>query len=787
MNAVHRPLLVLALAAALVGAGASAAMAAPNPKASPAQRETATSRSLLPPLPPPPQPVAPPDAKAKPGDQLTTAFENEQLPIDPSISKYPLSRYHVFYDEGGNNVITMAPHLLQIAVGGATEAIFVFSAMLIGLAVWLLTWAFSFRFAAVLADPAARTTESFQAQLIGPLSLLELAGLAAVIYMAWQLWKGHLAHGIGELAVSLLVIAIGSVLVPAALLNGTMNLTSETAGAILVVGTGSNPATVPATSGQGYARQEYTRYFKAYGQTLVEQYVALPSARLSWGTVPTGPCAAQLDTILAKGLDATDDRARALMSQGGPDCKRHAEFAAHPSFWRLGGALANLLLALVIVVVVGVITGFLVAGQVGVALLIAFMRPALVVGVVPGWGRHLLHRWWTGFVKFAALAVAMSCTLVFVVVVGRAVTVASASWPTPARLFAMVVLPVMTAAVAFRARRMSGRQTERIRARLEGARTGGSHGAKILGPTGQAGIAGLMAANTLAAWREARYYTHKVHGSLFGGGGRDGWLLGAKPTGAGARSYGVSAAAAVAGRPEALNVGPVAAERAAAPAGAPSGGEGQGQGTSQPKKGQGKRHPKDSGRRVPKSLAAMTPKVAKPGPEPSGHEPTHRERQGASDRPSGTPGSSGAKSGATKTGTKAAEKTATAASRTVPVTGKGAPRRERSNAAHRPTQRPGTFATRAANSKAARLLGAGAKAGRAVGVAAFNLSLNGPRFGAEVAGRTSVRAEAARDRVRELLGRADEAAVRWYVETRYPSGTFQRARKEAQRRHRGRG
>jgi hypothetical protein len=574
--------------------------------------------------------------------------------------------------------------------------------MLIGLATWLLTWAFSFRFAAVLADPAARITESFQAQLIGPLSLLELAGLAAVIYMAWQFWKGQLAHGVGELALSVLVIAIGSALVPAALLNGTMNLASQTAGAILVVGTGANPSTVPATLGQGYARQEYTRYFTAYGQTLVEQYVALPSTRLSWGTVPTGPCAAQLDKILAQGLDATDDKARDLMSQGGPDCKRHADFAAHPSFWRLGGALANLLLALVIVAVVGVITGLLIAGQVGVALLIAFMRPALVVGVVPGWGRHLLHRWWTGFVKFAALAVAMSCTLVFVVVTGRAVTVASASWPTLARLFAMVVVPVTAVMVALRARRLSLRQTARLRARMEGAATGGSHGAQILGRTAQAGIAGLMAANTLAAWREARFYAGKARSSLFGDPGKDGWLLGAKGTGAGSRGWAAAGSGADAGRPQPLNVGPANDEQADTPS------ADEGQGTATPSKG--KRHPKDSGKPVPKSLAAMAPRVKERDPKPPAHEPTHHERQGGSDRPAGTAGSSPGTPTRVKAQRKTGEKSNTAAQPTTTTATASTPSRAAPRTARRPARRPGTFAARAANSKAARLLGAGANA-----------------------------------------------------------------------------
>ncbi len=374
----------------------------------------------------------------------------------------------------------------------------------------------------------------------------------------------------------------------------------------------------------------------------------------------------------------------------------------------------------------------------------------------------------------------MSCTLVFVVVTGRAITDASATWPSPARLFAMVVVPVTAVMTAFRARRLSLRQTARLRARLESAPTGGSHGAQILGRTTQAGMAGLMAANTLAAWREARFYTGKARTSLFGGVGKDGWLLGAKSAGGNSRSGATADAVAGADRPGPLNVGPTEAGSAAAPAGAVSGGE------TVPTRGQGTRHPKDSGKPVPKSLAAMAPRVKERNPETPAHELPHHERERGSDRPAATEGPSPTTAEATKTQQKtqaqrtAAAKPATTTTTTTTTTTatRVAPRRARP-----PARQPrGRFAARAANSKAARLLGSGGKAGRAVGKAAFNVSLNGPRFGAEAAGRASVRAEAARDRVRTLLGRVDEGTVRWYVETRYPSGTFQRARREAQRR-----
>jgi hypothetical protein len=109
MMRAHRLPALLLTVAVLLGLGAGPALAAPHPQPPTTQPQTQVSPR---PLPPPTQPIAPPSAQAKPGDQLTTAFENDQLPIDPSISKHPLSHYHVFYDEGGNNILTKAPHLL---------------------------------------------------------------------------------------------------------------------------------------------------------------------------------------------------------------------------------------------------------------------------------------------------------------------------------------------------------------------------------------------------------------------------------------------------------------------------------------------------------------------------------------------------------------------------------------------------------------------------------------------------------------------------------------------------
>jgi hypothetical protein len=775
---------------------------------------------LPPPLPPPPTPVAPPAPDAKAGDQLERSFEQSLVPLDPSMSRYPVSRYHVFYDEGGNNLLTKTVANVsrgQGAIGLATEFAFQVSGFLIALAVALLTWGFTFKVAAAFAEPAAKIAEAYQTQLIGPLNLLQLAGLLLAIYVAWHGIRGRTQRAVGELLVSLTIITLATVVVPQGLLNWTMNAASGTSGTILVVGTGGDPNSVPApstTSGTGYARDDFAPYFRAYGRTLVEQFVAVPSARLSWGAIPKGACAKAMDRILTQGYDAADDRARQVMADAGPDCRRHADFAAHPSIWRLLGALFNALTALMVLLVAGVLTGILIAGQVSLALLVIFTRPALLLGVVPwGWARALFHRWATGFPKFLIMVVALSGLLVGFTITARAVAVASESWPEAVRWLVMVVLPVLGIGYAFKARKKAEHAGRELRHRLENAPIGGSHGANWI-PIAEAGLAGAVAGNLLDGWREARRTGHDVREGLFGSRRRDGWLLGRRPH----ELAGAAAAAGVTGHhaspPAALNAGgeaagqvadgaapaarsPASDPRAAAEADAQTRGLRVAPGQV----------PASLAAQAPRSLADMVPRnrgdEVRTGPRQS--EPASAERTSQAGQPAGAAGLLGPDgrplrpTGAT---TQVAPQTATAAAATAAATTgatpagqpAGAPQRGRPAAARgtppagtrsaaRQQPPPSSIAARARTSKAARLLRGTGRVAHGVGATAFNLSFDLPRTGAETLGRASAHAERLRDGVRGVLSQADEAKIRWAIENhpRGLAGVYQRAKRDTQR------
>ena len=796
---------LLLLAAALTVGGAAAAAAEPP---------------LPPPLPPPPTPVAPPAPNAKAGDQLERSFEQSLVPLDPSISRYPVSRYHVFYDEGGNNLLTKTVANAtrgQGAIGLATDFAFQVSGFFIALAVALLTWGFTFKVAAAFAEPAAKVAEAYQAQIIGPLSLLELAGVLLAIYVAWHGTRGRTQRAIGELLVSLTIITLATVVVPQGLLNWTMNAASGSAGTILVVGTGGDPNTVPApstTSGTGYARDDFAPYFRAYGRTLVEQFVAVPSARLSWGSIPKGACAKAMDRILAEGFDAADDRARQVMADAGPDCRRHAEFAAHPSFWRLLGALFNALTALMVLLVAFILTGILIGGQVSLALLIIFTRPALLLGVVPwGWARALFHRWATGFPKFLILVIALSFLLVGFTVTTRAVAVASESWPEAVRWLVMFVLPALAVGYGFKARKQAEHTSRELRRRLETAPVGGSYGANWM-PIAEAGLAGAVAGNLLDGGREARRAGHGAREGLFGSRRRDGWLLGRRPH----ELAGAAAAAGVTGHhasaPAALNVGGqptgAVADGAAAPA----------RSADRDPRATAEADARVRGLRVapgqvpaslaaqaPRSLADMVPRnrgdevrTGQAQPEPASVERTSQAGQPAGAagllgpdgrplRPTGAPSQTAAQTATVAAATTAASTGGTPAGKPAGAPQRGRPAAPRgatagaTRAAARRQPSPSSIAARARTSKAARLLRGTGRVAHGVGATAFNLSFDLPRTSAETLGRASAHAERLRDGVRGVLSQTDEATTRWAVENhpRGLPGVYQRAKRDTQR------
>jgi hypothetical protein len=764
----HRALLALALAGLLLGLPASAALAQPGPGTSP------------PGLPPPTQPVAPPSVDAKKGDQLTRQFEQSQVPLDPKLSSVPLSHYHVYYDEGGSNLVTKTLANAtrgQGALGFVTDGLLAFAAVFIAWAIWLLTAAFTFRFANALVEPVSQLALAFNATIIGPLGLLELAGVLAGLYMMWQYLRGRLAHGVGEFIVSIVIVTLATALVPSALMTSMMNFTARSAGVVLVVGSGGDPNAISPPTANGFAQDQFEPYVRVYGRQLIGQYVARPAAELSWGTIPTGACAKQYDKILARGLEAADDQARSLMAQGGVDCKRHAEFATHPTWRRAFGAGVALFMAVVILLVALVIAGMVMGAQISAGVLVAFTYWAVVIGTIPTL-REWLWRWCRWFIQAFVLMLLLAGVLVVAVIAGRAVTSATADWPAPGRAFVVALVPLAALLLVFKAYRHSAAVGHRAHARLSSARVGGSNPQGVLAPsTAAAGGIGVGAA--LQALRRGHQVARREHERFLGSSKKDGLLLGkrVKPPQAGQRAG--SDTHTTTTTTSTTTTTEVAAEAAGAAAQQPPAGA--------MTKRQAKRA-RQSGRPVPKSLTAMAPPA--PADRAAG-EGSHEQR---SQQPTGSqPPASGASPRRARGGTATATATAAqqqATQQPTKTTTTTRTTQTTTDTARTPTYHDGRGGTapqpptnaRWRRGRIARRTGRVAHGTRRAAHGVWAVTGDAPTTTVKAVARASVHAQQARARVAAMAGKLDDAQIAWAVRTRHPSGTLAAERAATQER-----
>ncbi len=482
------------------------------------------------------------------------------VPLPQGISPYPLVAYHAFYsDQTGLKTTSdflfkdvTAPFKQHKSVsmsalisGYVAEGAFSVAKWLVGIAVWLITWAFSFKFAGWLAQPAARMADTVRTDLINPMGLVTLALLLAGFFLVGQYLRGRSGRGYAEVLISLVILAVTASIVPLRLFNTAMNFDARLSGTILVVMTGGNPAstTAPGTGqdlgGAGYSHGTYLPYVHTYARELVTAYVAQPADLLTWGAIPTGHCAVLRDRILAHSphYSATDQEARDTM-RSDPACAKLAD-ASDASDWdRVWAAVLVMLVALLILVVIGMVVVPIAAAQIILALLLVAFPFAAVAALVPGWGRQALHRWVVAELTAHAAIVVCSVLLSALVWLGATMTanLATATDSVPGRMLPLLIGPL--AVLLFRKRlfRMTHTGLAHLGGRLEAARLGGSRGPAWLGSPGVG--AGALGMSTVALWRtgHGQYKTAaaRAHGmrTLIAGdakSGRPGLLLAAPP------------------------------------------------------------------------------------------------------------------------------------------------------------------------------------------------------------------------------------------------------------------
>lgn len=410
----------------------------------------------------------------------------QQIVPDEHTGDYPTSRYEIWYDDGGRFSVGVK------TTGWVTEFLFASVRQLVGLAVWLITWAYSFGFAEGLAGPAGDLAETYEQGLVGRLELRHLALFCAVVYAGWQVLRNRLAHGLGELAVSLAVLVVGGALLsqPADSFRHAVGFAAGLSAAVLHLAAGEEDAEAVPAPDQADSYTIDTAALEPLTAQLRGAFVAQPHDILNWGEVLSGGCAEQRDEILASGPHGTDEAPRDVMREGGSQCEAYAEFNERPTMERLMGAGLTLLAAFLVLVAMMLVAITVVVAQLVGVVLVAVMPFAVTLGVMPGGGRQMLWRWAAAVLRCVLAVVAMAALLTFMLVTAAAL-LGNAEQSLLERFGLLVVLAA--ALILLRKRMLAGTEAlaRNVDRRLEGARMGGTHGGGWMRPAAVGGLSGF--------------------------------------------------------------------------------------------------------------------------------------------------------------------------------------------------------------------------------------------------------------------------------------------------------
>lgn len=398
-------------------------------------------------------------------------------PTSATASAYPLSAYTVDYDEGGFTAVS------RKAVGTLTELTFATVRWVVGVGMWLVGWAFSFgvanRLAAPMASVAGRYQSGFYTPLVGSALFLSAA------YGAVQIFRGRLARGVGEFALSLLLVAgFGTWFLanPKGFLDTAFATTAHLAGSVATVALGTGPG-CPGSAGQapgGFALPGLDAAVAPLTAQVEQAFVRRPYELLEWGTPVPAACARQEDLILAAGPGGDRDALVSLMDT--PACHALYVFNRQPSTERLGVAVLVLAASSILVLCLGTVAGTVVVAQVVAVALIAVMPFAALGAALPRSGRVVLWAWGFTLLRALVTVVVMAGFLTFLLLAGDALLATGQGQPLLVQMAVLNLIAVLGLTLRRRVLRSGQRAAATLTRRI---------------PTFQAGLAVAAGATVL--------------------------------------------------------------------------------------------------------------------------------------------------------------------------------------------------------------------------------------------------------------------------------------------------
>jgi len=301
---------------------------------------------------------------------------------------HPLSAYDIGCDEGAWNAF------LRKMWCAAQAFPFSVGKWFVGIGIELLAWALEFKVAESLTPVASLLSRVYEASLIGPLNVKELAWTVALFVGGWNIMKARFAEGVRDIALTFIIAIFGGMLLanPEGYLQGSIELAQNASGAVLESVDGALSTRSSPGGGPDAVRERL-------GGTLRRSFVGEPYDLINWGSPLTGECARAREEILNGGPWGDDDRPREIMREHG--CNKAADYNANPTDERAAASLTVAVASVMITILMVMMALAVFVAQITLVALFSAASVVWALALFPG-NRAVLW-WWLSRLMWAIL------------------------------------------------------------------------------------------------------------------------------------------------------------------------------------------------------------------------------------------------------------------------------------------------------------------------------------------------------------------------------------------------
>lgn len=369
---------------------------------------------------------------------------------DECWGAYPTSNYDVGFKDGNSWAIS------RKIFGGLTELAFHAGRSVVQLALWLITWAYSWDVENVFGGVGTDLSMNVENSVVDELLIYDKVWFVAVAWAGFVSLRGRVTNAASEMALSFLLAILGATLIGN--LDGYRNgalYTLRDLSLVPLVLTDDDTVIGDLQDDTLDDAAIRDRLLDGALSQLHEGFVEQPHDVISWGRDLSVPgmeqCADLRDDILGHvGSDDHEDRdngadERDYMRDNG--CEQLHRFNEEPTAERLFSAVLYVAAATVLLVLLALTALTVVLTKMFVIGLFALAPLVAPFAVVPGGGRRLVWSWLSALARSGIAVAGVGFVLSLMLMTVDALLGATNEFPLYARFFLIDML-VVTAIVA---------------------------------------------------------------------------------------------------------------------------------------------------------------------------------------------------------------------------------------------------------------------------------------------------------------------------------------------------